>query len=1497
MKSPKRLRFAVLVLALFVALGSVPAVSFAAESMAVQETETSTSDKQETESSSVSEAESYAVSEAKDDSETTETTEKNDVSETSNWNSAVVVDSEDEEESATMKTEVLSDYSSDELIKKLTTTTESDEFKKVKESGANPLDLNKDQETIAVVQNELLLFQNLKKNSSNQNSAAVFDTLLNQSAPAADVAYEGGFSYANQIDRIGGRSIVHNFETAWNFNDGNYDSQNNDINQYSAVKAVACDPFGTGRDSCVAYVALKCTGESHADVMTWLYDYKNGKCSPIINLATLYWSKIDTNLTNAQMSNFMAIAAGNYYGNVNKTEGYGFETDSVVVYAPSAGLDKKSNGLVEIQWQQDPTTHEITLKSQSDFNTELLHPGYGYAEGTWAYNGNGEDKLACDLATGDFNSDGIEDLAVLSYVGNVKTKVYGDASLYIPYISVTVGDKDKKILENKKSGIYFEQFRKQESGVYLWDTARSPGLAVGDANGDGIDEIAVCGIKVTQGTKTEEPNSALEKSDLWYYADEKDNMVLGVYQAPAGNIQVESFAVDVQTNKWKQAGAHLDDSILERTGISFISLNGQHTQEQLFIDGSIYEFQSGSFLINPAPIKTAKYFDEADNAAGSVSVTNTYIQSIAIGNFDNNYAGRQQIMFVIGLKESGAHNDAFALLSMGGSYDNDSTTTDEIKTQNFENYTGIWDNGYLGRECYLNHCEDSDIKDCFGCVVVALDMDDDGLKIKYSDIEYLETDAEVQAVIQAAPYFSGLKKYQDAGSTSYKIEGSYTYETNSSHTGSTEFGGVVGLHAEFEVVEWDVRVKIGHGTSYTTGTSQSTTQTYTASFSATNENLVVIRRNPMYRYTYDYVDAKGQKSRVTYDVGQTPYYVQISVNDYNDMVEGYNEAMKEKATADYSPVYLDKITESYLFGNAGNPWMYQSKLGGNNVKNDYYISSTATSKGAFSETPGWVQLGYASGYTDVSLTDTTLNKTFATQSSSVTMSAETSFKFSCGLVAGAYVSASDTDSSGSSSTTGTGSGIATRVGNLNKAAILSDSAADELTINQYGFKWSFAGGEIKIGHDNTAKDDEKDKYVPLLHHVITELQAPISPVSLDKMKYSNTDGKLTLTWSTAKDDGSGRKYYDADEMCYTIYQRNASEDSKWKQIGRKLIVTDCDVVENKDSGGNVLNYSLSYSFAPVIDIDDGNIYQYAVRCSTIDAISTTESVNSNYKTIAFTDTNQGYLHIKYSNDGGKTFTDNQGDTVGSWMGIYTDNKEEASTNVNDYKWAQIKGDQGEKGDKGDKGDTGEQGEKGDKGDTGAQGEKGDKGDTGEQGEKGDKGDTGDQGEKGDKGDTGEQGKKGDKGDTGAQGEKGDKGDTGAAGEKGAKGDTGAQGAAGETGAAGAQGAAGEKGDTGAQGEKGDEGRGISSVKIDDEGHLIITYSDDTTEDAGSVMQDEKQEPEEKAAGFNWLLYLALAIAAASLIMCIILFALLGNSKKELLELKKNLGIGDDKKQP
>lgn len=75
-----------------------------------------------------------------------------------------------------------------------------------------------------------------------------------------------------------------------------------------------------------------------------------------------------------------------------------------------------------------------------------------------------------------------------------------------------------------------------------------------------------------------------------------------------------------------------------------------------------------------------------------------------------------------------------------------------------------------------------------------------------------------------------------------------------------------------------------------------------------------------------------------------------------------------------------------------------------------------------------------------------------------------------------------------------------------------------------------------------------------------------------------------------------------------------------------------------------------------------------------------------------------YLHIKYSNDGGKTFTGNNGEDPGKWMGYYVDFTQVDSDNPNMYSWVKVEGPKGEQGTQGPQGEKGDSGGKGDKGD-------------------------------------------------------------------------------------------------------------------------------------------------------------------------------------------------------
>lgn len=69
------------------------------------------------------------------------------------------------------------------------------------------------------------------------------------------------------------------------------------------------------------------------------------------------------------------------------------------------------------------------------------------------------------------------------------------------------------------------------------------------------------------------------------------------------------------------------------------------------------------------------------------------------------------------------------------------------------------------------------------------------------------------------------------------------------------------------------------------------------------------------------------------------------------------------------------------------------------------------------------------------------------------------------------------------------------------------------------------------------------------------------------------------------------------------------------------------------------------------------------------------------------DGKSSYLHLKYSDDGGVTFTAGNGETPGRWMGALVDQIPTDSDNPSDYKWNDTKGERGTPGEPGEDGQT------------------------------------------------------------------------------------------------------------------------------------------------------------------------------------------------------------------
>ena len=168
----------------------------------------------------------------------------------------------------------------------------------------------------------------------------------------------------------------------------------------------------------------------------------------------------------------------------------------------------------------------------------------------------------------------------------------------------------------------------------------------------------------------------------------------------------------------------------------------------------------------------------------------------------------------------------------------------------------------------------------------------------------------------------------------------------------------------------------------------------------------------------------------------------------------------------------------------------------------------------------------------------------------------------------------------------------------------------------------------------------------------------------------------------------------------------------------------------------------------------------------------------------------------------------------------------------------VKGADGKDGQPGKDGADGEQGPKGDTGETGAAGQDGKDGAKGAKGADGKDGIDGKDGQPGKDGADGEQGPKGDTGETGAAGQDGKDGAKGAKGADGKDGIDGKDGQPGKDGADGEQGPKGDKGNTGAAGKAGADGangRGIAEAALNEDGELVLTFTDGTTQNLGRVV--------------------------------------------------------------
>jgi len=881
------------------------------------------------------------------------------------------------------------------------------------------------------------------------------------------------------------------------FNANNTTSLGN-TKDYLYVEAVAFDPTGSGRKDHVAYIGLDYDDfdPDYSIIKVWVQDTVTGEVKhewPSSFVAS--WFAQNTNMYQHEAGNFFAITAGDYSGNGKET---------IVAYIAT---DNLTYGLVELRYNAETEALSLlgNVSQQDMLHQKYVTEEYGQA---MAQSTDKKNKLSCDLATGDFNGDGIDDLAVLSYINRVDGETNGykwdklDCAYYCPWLRVAYGQAKghEGVLDNNKTGFtqLWKKFLTHGDGTKFYLSMIAPGLATGDTDGDGRDEIIVAGYENTIQSKKNSYDC--DKA----FEIEKNEIVIASFDAEnrLGQIGADDDITrfnEVDANGWLSGAStslFTGDSVWQPMGVECVAFNGHANKELVFIGGTIYDVEGA-----PSEKYTPNYFTQNDAAVGSVTINTGFIPSIAVGNFDGNTYGYEQIIFAVGLKENLYHDYFYLRGFIGRDYDKE---TGELKVEgNQDVYYSNGDNPGSG-----NHISNTLIIDNKGdafnkvlnCLLVPIDRDHDGAMVRYVGVDYAYSDPQVMAVLQAAPWFGELG--DDYGATTYTFTQEYEYTLGSANSVSFGAGGVLSLEGTIGGID----IKAGYVMDWTESFEDTLIHSTSDSFTATAYDSVVVYRTPVYIYKYETFDGKNNTwygDGISISVPKTPTYIQMSVSDYNAFTDAYNQLGQEKAGG--KPFKAMKKLDLDWLGQEGNPWGYSKSIPS---------VSSAT-----------YRLGYNGGETSSTSADGTAQTETISQAHGFTFEMTATFGFDAGFVsskAGFYGSLDYMNEESEFTTTSSTTETSGTVQDLDDMALLRDGIPESVT-RAYGFTWALGKTtrDLGVAGENAL----------ILGYRVTDITAPAPPVTDLKAELSG-ETAVELTWN--EPDTAGRLPVNG----YNVYQKD-----------------------------------------------------------------------------------------------------------------------------------------------------------------------------------------------------------------------------------------------------------------------------------------------------------------------------------------------------------------------
>lgn len=338
------------------------------------------------------------------------------------------------------------------------------------------------------------------------------------------------------------------------------------------------------------------------------------------------------------------------------------------------------------------------------------------------------------------------------------------------------------------------------------------------------------------------------------------------------------------TNTLTTHGLYSGDEVLSPLIVKCFRYQGGAQPDAVFFSGNVYAWEDNSGSGSLAHKYTHGAFNHTDKYIGSTKITNKQVQAVAVGNFDGNGEGREQVVFASLVKQSGTGNHYSTLYTIG--------------------YQPKGDNsGYEFRHSETNGWFISKQSGAYVCLT-DFNYDSDSTLVRYVGVERQWTDYDVLAVLEAVPYFEELGDDLGEGRTAYGKSSSSGSGSGKSHGLNTTV--LVGYEVEVENSGAGFETTIENNFTWATNVSRSIEHSVDYENNS-GENAVVVYRVPVLVYTYQNLsDGKDMAVMKTLP----PHTSIISVEEYNEEAVAYR----------LEPIAEDRLAE------AGNPFSYRSDV-------------------------------------------------------------------------------------------------------------------------------------------------------------------------------------------------------------------------------------------------------------------------------------------------------------------------------------------------------------------------------------------------------------------------------------------------------------------------------------------------------------------------------------------------------------------------------------------